>query len=153
MHFANNETFWDYGQEFYILKKDKWEVLKKTEEWVKLEIAYPMLIQRINHQIEFTEKNSDFICAITKQPLGRKRDMWVAFLFLKMDEGWQRIVLETTGCTNCNWQGIIANPTQPDLYLSLSKRFEIMNKSTQLKQVTCPICNGKLKRFAIWVES
>lgn len=152
MDLEDSEFFWDNGQKFYVLKRNKWEALKKTEEWIEKNASHPMLIQRIDNKIEFTEKNEGFICAVTKQPMKKMRDIWITFLFFIMDEGLQRIQLETTECTNCNWRGTIANPTLPDLYIMLEDRFELMRKCAQLKQVTCPICNGKLKRDAIWVE-
>lgn len=62
----------------------------------------------------------------------------------------QRIQPKMTECINCNWCGAIANPTLP--YIVIKDIFEIMRKSVQLKQATCPICNGKLMRDAIWTE-
>lgn len=153
MKVENNEFFWDHGQKFYVLKKDNWEALKKTEKWINMSAVYPELIQRIDYKIKFTERNENFICAITKQPMKKGKEIWIAFLFFIMDDGLQRIQLETTECTNCGWRGTIANPTLPDLYLMLEDRFELMRKSAQLKKVTCPICNGRLKRDAIWVEA
>lgn len=149
MTLEDGEYFWNCGEKFYVFNKEKWVVLRKTEYWVE----HPMLSQWIDYKIEFTEKNEDFICAMTKHPMKKRRDAWFPYLFYIMEEGLQRIQLETTECTNCNWRGTIANPTLPDLYIMLEDRFELMRKSAQLKQVTCPICNGKLKRDAIWVES
>ena len=153
MGLEDSDFFWDHGQKFYVLNRDKWEALKKTKKWIEMGAAYPTLIQRIDYKIEFAEKNVKFLCAMTKQPMKKAGDMWIAFLFFIMDEGLQRIQLEITECTNCNWRGTIANPTLPDLYIMLEDRFELMRKCSQLKQVTCPICNRKLKRDAIWVES
>lgn len=148
MDLEEGEFFWNCGQKFYVFDKIKWTALKETEYWIK----HPMLRQLIDQDIEFVEKNEDFICAMTKYSMKDKRDTWIPHLFYILDEGLQRIQLETTECTNCNWRGTIANPTLPDLYIMLEDRFELMRKCAQLKQVTCPICNGKLKRDAIWVE-
>ena len=59
-----------------------------------------------------------------------------------MEGGLQRIQLETTEYTNCNWQGTIANPTQPDLYIALKDRFEIMRNYDLCKV----ICNDLLHK-------
>lgn len=144
----DGEYFWNCGEKFYILTKEKWSILRKTEYWT----GYPTLSQLVDKDIEFVEKNNDFICAMTKYSM-KKRDAWVPYLFYIMEGGsLQRIQLEMTECTNCSWRGTIANPTLPDLYIAIKDRFEIMRKCVQLKQATCPICNGKLKRDAIWTE-
>lgn len=149
MDLEDGEYFWNCGEKFYVLNKEEWTALRKTEYWIER----PMLSQLLDKKIEFIEKHDEFICAMTKYPMKNRRDAWIPCLFYIMNEGLQRIQLETTECTNCNWRGTIANPTLPDLYLMFEDRFELMRKSAQLKQVTCPICNGKLKRDAIWVES
>ncbi len=148
MDLETGEFFWNCGEKFYVFNKKEWAPLRETEYWIE----HPVLSQLIHQDIRFTEKHENFICAMTKYPMKNKRNTWIPHLFYILERGLQRVQLETTECTNCDWRGTIANPTLPDLYIALKDRFEIMRKCTQLKQVACPICNGKLERYAIWVE-
>jgi hypothetical protein len=152
MNFSNHEIFFNCGQTFYIINENRLRLILETKEYKGIRISSGLTTQLIGKRVEFAERNSGFRCAITKQQIGIIKEVWIPFLFYEVNEGWQRVAIERTECTKCGWEGNIANPTLPDLYLTLPERFELMSESTDLERVGCPNCNGKLKRFAIWVE-
>ena len=74
-------------------------------------------------------------------------------LFYKKGSEWIRVVPQTARCSACGWEGKIANPVAPDLYMKFDNEFELLNKAAQIETVPCPRCNKRLKQRAIWVET
>ena len=69
---------------------------------------------------------------------------------IKMDG--ERVILQYANCLKCDWNGIIANPTEPDLFLTLENRFDILKRMNQLPFCKCPKCGNEISSKAIWVE-
>ncbi|MCB5951016.1 hypothetical protein LI951_02940 [Enterococcus sp. BWT-B8] len=145
------DIFHNCGQEFHRVDKSKWVAIKKNRAYEGIALDSSILTEDIDYKIEFSEKHVGFVCGLIKVKIANK-DMWLPMLFFDVSGQWQRVHLENSFCTNCNWKGIIANPTDPDLYLALPERFELMRKSAELKRATCPVCQGEIARFAIWAE-
>lgn len=152
MHSFEENSFYNFGQKFYIINQETFANLKQLREFDKVYIDN-ILIERINILLEFTNNHEEFCCAITKARMGRKRYFWFPMLFYKKCFSWIRVRIETTKCLVCGWQGSIANPTLPDLYETLDNKFELMKVATQIETIPCPNCNSLLRRHAIWVES
>ncbi|MDL2301635.1 hypothetical protein LJC58_04680, partial [Lachnospiraceae bacterium OttesenSCG-928-D06] len=152
MEYKISEVFYNCEQKFYIISGKTEYIYISNRHDVVIDISDNRRIEFIDKRRAFADRHPNFICALLKQKIGKSNEICIPFIFYKLEEGWQRVGIEKTECTMCEWNGNIANPTLPDLYLMIPDRFELMRKSLELNQVTCPKCNNKLKRFAIWVD-
>lgn len=147
------QTFINCGQRFYVIDALKWERLKNDGSFKEVSFGSANLINIISNMVQFAENHSGFYCAITKSRIGNIKYFWLPLLFLETEIGPIRVRIETTTCQECGWQGIIANPTLPDLYDTVNDKFNEMNKTVQLRTKRCPVCNAKLGRHAIWIAN
>ena len=73
--------------------------------------------------------------------------------YLYMYEGyWRRVAFHYSKCKTCDWQGTIANPMLPDLYITVRNRYEILRENIKMPFLNCPKCGGKITSTAIWIQ-
>lgn len=153
MYWLAENMFFDCEQKFYKINRIEWVEIQKKNEFDGVKLNSKWLIDKVNKMIEFTERNKDFFCAITKVTIKNVKDCILPMLFYKMERGCIRVRIEHVKCLNCGWQGNIANPTLPDLYDLVPDKFNTMEKGYQISTMNCPKCNKKLERHAIWIEN
>lgn len=137
------------GDAVYILDKsmkDGLNILEKRANKEKDDSVYSML-----------KKDMRFICthdnfAIAFRPTHSPTVRWIPCLIYKYKGEWRRVVIQYVNCLACDWTGTIANPTDPDLYITLENEFEILRKMGQLCFCKCPRCGSKISSRGIWIE-
>ncbi|WP_152632661.1 MULTISPECIES: hypothetical protein [Pseudomonas] len=77
---------------------------------------------------------------------------WVPLCLYRMDERWQRVLIERVACDQCKWGGKIANPSDPTLYFGVDDGLGVSYKALSLPRCNCPKCGMALPRIAVWVE-
>ncbi len=135
------------GDDAYILDKEMYDGLEKLKQKIKLE-REDCLFSMLNKDIEFICKYSGF--AIAFLPVKWKKV--IPYLIYKHEGEWRRVSLQYANCLKCDWNGSIANPTVPDLHITMENRFDILRKMEQLSFCGCPKCGGKISSPAIWIE-
>ncbi len=135
------------GEDVYILEKEMHEGLEKLRRRINLE-KEEYIFAMLNYDVEFICNHSDF--AIAFRPL--KRGKWLPCLIYKYQGEWRRVALQYVNCIKCDWIGNAASPNDPDLYITMENRFEILNKMAQLPFLKCPKCGSGISTRAIWVE-
>lgn len=143
-------SFYDCDQKFYIINEDKWNELLKAKQLDGIGIDNKTFVTYMDKLMKFCGKHKEFCCAITKVYFDKKKGIWHPFLFYHIGSKRIRVRIENAKCIKCNWEGIIANPTLPDLYETVSDRFSKMKASYGNPSVGCPCCGEKLPRFAVW---
>lgn len=137
------------GEDCYILDEKIYNnvnLLKKLDGVVDSEI----FIKYVAHDVSFVKEHKGFCIALYK--IRSKISNWFPCILYFYEGAWRRIQLEFTECEFCGWKGQIANPTIPDLYIAIPERVEALNRALNLPVVSCPKCENKLNRHAIWVE-
>ena len=146
------KTFFDCGQKFYIINRDIWIELKIKNQYEGIDLNSKTLCNVVNKLVNFTEHNDGFLCAITKVEFGKAKGFILPMLFYIINNEYVRVRIEYIKCSNCGWEGNIANPTLPDLYEFIPNRFNQMEKGYNIPTVNCPNCENLLERYAIWVD-
>ncbi|MEY8268732.1 hypothetical protein AALA79_20520 [Lachnospiraceae bacterium 64-25] len=139
------------GEEVYVLDQSMYEGMNKLAERAKYEKDSYVLTMLVR-DIKFICKNLSFAIAFRKVPIKNSFVDWVPCLIYKHDGKWRRVQLEHANCLRCDWEGRIANPTNPDLYFNLKKEFEVLHDMYKLPFCVCPKCGGEISRKAIWIE-
>lgn len=137
------------GEEVYILDKSMRtgiDILKEKSE-----------MEKDDHVLSMLKKDVEFICeqqdfAIAFQPVNFRVTKWLPCLIYKYEGKWRRVQLEYANCLKCDWKGIVANPTNPELFFALKDEFEVMHNMNKLPFCKCPKCRGGISRKAIWTE-
>lgn len=135
------------GQHVYILDPEAFGLLMENPT---IEDQPIRAMDMVCNMIEFVQTHKSFSLAF--YPLG-KHKMWMFCLLFYTGEDLQRVQIENTRCDNCNWEGIIANPTIPELYFGCPNEWEALNRAYESPKVNCPSCNGTLSRHAIWISN
>lgn len=138
------------GDDVYILEKEMCEGLEKLKKQIKLE-KKDYLFAMLNNDVEFISNHSDFAIAFRPVKWINSRK-WIPCLIYKYQGAWRRVILQYANCLRCDWRGNIANPTDPDLYITLENRFDILKKMNQLSFCKCPKCGSEISSKAIWLE-
>lgn len=138
------------GDDVYILDKGMKEGLNRLKQKIYLE-KEKYLSSILNNDVEFVCNHSDF--AIAFRPVRwMKSKKWIPCLIYKHNDVWRRVVLQYANCLKCSWSGTVANPTNPDLYITMENRFDILNNMNQLSFCKCPKCGSEISSKAIWIE-
>lgn len=138
------------GDDVYILEKGMSKGLEKLKKQIELEKENYLFIM-MNNDIEFICNHSDF--AIAFRPVKWINSVkWIPCLIYKYKGEWRRVIIQYANCLTCDWRGNIANPTDPDLYITLENRFEILKKMNKLSFYKCPKCGSEISSKAIWLE-
>lgn len=139
------------GEKVYIIDRNmqkEMNELKRITMLHKGDYVFSML----DKHLDFILRHQDF--AIAFRPIKRKYLIeWlpcVVYLFCKE---WRRVSLQYTNCSKCNWKGIIANPTDTDLYITMESRFDILKKMYELPFLKCPLCGKEILGKAIWIDN
>lgn len=138
------------GEEVYILDRSMKAGMEKLKEWADVEKNSYMLSKLIK-DIDFICNNFNFAIALRKIFINEQLD-WIPCMVYKYQGQWRRVQLEYANCLKCEWNGKIANPTNPDLYFNLKNEFEVLHCINQLPFCKCPKCGGEVSRKAIWIE-
>lgn len=139
------------GEDVYILENGRFRELEKLRNRIKTE--------KENHLFAMLSKDIEFICshsgfAIAFRPVKWGDAIkWIPCLVYKYKDEWRRVILQYANCLKCDWNGSIANPTEPDLYITLENRFDILKKMNQLPFCKCPKCGNEISSKAIWTEN
>ncbi|MDN4621062.1 hypothetical protein QCD85_23290 [Paenibacillus sp. PsM32] len=99
--------------------------------------------------MQFPKKYNIFSLAF--YPFG-KQNILMFCLFMNIADKLQRVQMERVNCSICNWTGIIANPTIPQLYYGCCNRWELLKEANEIPVVNCPFCGHVLPRHSIWVS-
>lgn len=136
------------GEDVYILEKGMVRELETLKKKIKVENH---LFAMLSKDIEFIYSHSDFAIVFRPIKWGDERK-WIPCLAYKHKDEWRRVVLQYANCLKCDWNGTIANPTDPDLYITLDDRFDILRKMNRLSFYKCPKCGNDISSKAIWIE-
>jgi hypothetical protein len=77
---------------------------------------------------------------------------WFVLPLFSFCDDLQRVQIEKVRCGSCSWEGRIANPTEPTLYMGLVTELETTRRAHALPRRPCPVCKSELPRPAIWTE-
>ena len=138
------------GEDVYILEKGMHKCIKQLKKRAQLE-KDNCLFDMLNKDVEFICSHSNFAIAFRPVKWGNSR-RWMPCLIYKHESGWRRVVHQNVNCLKCDWTGNVVSPTDPDLYLTMDNRFDILNKMYQLSFCKCPKCGGEISSKAIWIE-
>lgn len=106
-------------------------------------------VGQVSYMMQFPKKYNRFSLAF--YPLG-DRNIWIFCLFMNNSDKLQRVQMERVNCSICNWTGIIANPTIPELYYACPNRWELLKEANEIPVVNCPVCSHILPRHSIWIS-
>lgn len=134
------------GQTVYTLNTQAFEFLIKEPVIEGQAISAKDVIYDM---MNFIRQHGSFYLAF--YTLGIK-GKWNFCLLFEMNSKLQRVQIESVKCKECNWEGIIANPTIPELYYGCPDRWGALDEAYQIPIVHCPQCDSKLPRHAIWVS-
>lgn len=139
------------GDDVYILKKEMYEGIEKIKKQLGIK-KEDSLTTQISKDVEFICNYSDFAMAFRPVQWGESR-RWIPCLIYKYKGEWRRVILQYASCLVCDWNGSIANPTDPDLYITMKSRFDILKKVNNLPFLTCPKCGNEISSKAIWIDN
>lgn len=138
------------GEDVYVLRKEMYKEIEKLKRRIDSE--------KESHLFAMLNKDVDFICshlgfAIAFRPVksGNNRK-WIPCLIYNYAGKWRRVILQYANCLKCDWTGNIANPTDPDLYITMKNEFQILKEMAKLPFLKCPKCGSELSARAIWLE-
>ena len=138
------------GDDVYILNRGMYKGIDKLRQRVEKE-KEDCMFSMLNEDVEFMCNNFGF--ALAFRPVKWKNSKkWIPCLIYRYKDEWRRVVIQYANCLKCDWNGSIANPTDPDLYITLENRFDIMKKMNQLSFCKCPKCGSEISGKAIWTE-
>lgn len=138
------------GDDVYILNRRMYKGIDKLRQRVEKE-KEDCMFSMLNEDVEFMCNNFGF--ALAFRPVKWKNSKkWIPCLIYRYKDEWRRVVIQYANCLKCDWNGSIANPTDPDLYITLENRFDIMKKMNQLSFCKCPKCGSEISGKAIWTE-
>lgn len=138
------------GEEVFILDREMRGGIEKLKKGINIEGR---------HLFAMLEKDIEFICAHTDFALAFRPIKWgndrrcIPCLIYKYKGEWRRVVHQYAHCLVCDWQGSVVSPMEPDLYLELEDRFNILKELDKLPFCNCPKCGNKLSTQAIWIEN
>ncbi len=138
------------GDDVYVLGRDMKEGIENLRK--------KTILEKDNCMFSMLSKDLEFICShvgfsIAFRPVGKNDNkQWIPCMLYKYEGEWRRVLFQYAHCLKCDWCGNIANPTDPDLYITMNNRFEILKKMNQLSFCQCPKCGGQLSSKAIWIE-
>lgn len=137
------------GDDVYVLDREMHKGISKLRRRGKREKENYMFTM-LNKDIEFICNHAGFAIAFrpVKWKMAKK---WIPCLIYKYEGVWRRVVLQHANCLKCDWNGSIANPTDPDLYITSENRFDILKKMNQLSFCMCPKCGSEISSKAIWI--
>ncbi len=138
------------GEDLYILEKEMHEGLERLRQRINLE-KESYVFAMLNNDVEFICNHVDFAIAFRPVKWGKDRK-WIPCLIYKYQGEWRRVLHQYANCLKCDWTGNVVNPTDPDLYITMGNRFEILNKMAQLPFLKCPKCGSEISTRAIWIE-
>ena len=138
------------GEDVYILTRGMEESIEKLRVKTKIEKEDAMF-SMLDRDLEFIDNHAGF--AIAFRPVKWKNvKKWIPCMLYKYGGEWRRVVLQYADCSACGWHGNRASPTEPDLYITLENRFEILKRMGQLSFRSCPVCGSRISTKAIWIE-
>lgn len=138
------------GEDVYVLGKEMHEEVEKLKQRIASE-KENHLFAMLNKDVEFIGNHLGF--AIAFRPVKWVGDRkWIPCLIYDYEGEWRRVVLQYAKCLKCEWTGIVANPTNPDLYLTMKNEFQILKEMAKLPFLKCPKCRSELSTKAIWLE-
>lgn len=111
----------------------------------------PKYIEILAGKWEIVKKDSMLKIAMQKNPYTRNR--WWGLVVVNYQNKYQRVDLQVGKCSQCDWEGWTATPLSFDLYIGTTdEASEFFDEAKNLPVLSCPKCNGKLDKHAIWVE-
>ena len=123
----------------------------RDEEYASIEEKEDAMFSMLDRDLEFIDNHAGF--AIAFRPVKWKNvKKWIPCMLYKYGGEWRRVVLQYADCSACGWHGNTASPTEPDLYITLENRFEILKRMGQLSFRSCPVCGSRISTKAIWIE-
>lgn len=102
--------------------------------------------------IEFCRKHNGFCVAFFNECGLPPKALWIPVLLITVEQKWVRVSIENARCKECQWEGLIANPTLPWLFDRVEDRKVCMKGICSLKKEKCPKCHHSLPRSALWVS-
>ncbi len=133
------------GDKAYVLDKSMkngLDVLRRKKD----DVVYTYL----KRCMEFICSHEDFAMAFI--PTHSRIVRWIPCMIYKYKGEWRRVVLQNANCLRCEWRGSAANPTHPELYVSMENWSDILKKMKQLPFLKCPRCGSEISTKAIWIE-
>lgn len=136
-------------EDVYIVDANMVEECDKLKK--RINRSDSMIYTRLEKDLEFITKHKDF--SIIFRPIIRNQiTRWLPCMVYSNINRLERVSIQNVYCLNCNWTGIIANPLEPDLYITMKNRFEILDRLSNILFCKCPKCKGELSNKGIWVE-
>ena len=140
------------NENLYIVDLDRVAKFTIEDEVDGVKLGGSDIIRLINIMIEFTRIHNNFLLAMYKCYIGQTRIIWRFCVLYRTDDNWQRVHIERVACENCEWKGLIANPTLPSLYDTVKNKHDALDIAWNLPRKKCPSCGKELSRYAIWIE-
>ncbi|WP_148051271.1 hypothetical protein [Pseudomonas brassicacearum] len=128
----------------------EWEGILNTGKYQDGTIFNSNLEVIVRNMLDFLSGREDEFCLGLH--LTKSLKPWVPIHLYRMDERWQRVLIERVTCDQCNWVGKIANPSDPTLYFGVDGELGVAYKALSLPRCNCPKCGMALPRIAVWVE-
>lgn len=152
MRFLNNieAKIIDY-QELYFLSKENWEHLI-------IDAGNPKSILNKRTAKIISNKELPIISKHEELKLvggfAGIQKYFFPYVLLEFDNEYQRIHLHNLRCSNCDWEGMVGNPKDPDLYIGIPKnvdKFKVMKQADKFERKPCPKCKTPFTSTVIWV--
>ena len=74
-------------------------------------------------------------------------------VLVRLDGHRQRVHITSVKCTVCGRDGIVADPTEPDIYTGVADKYSAIDRARELPTLPCPKCGAILSRPAIWMRA
>lgn len=132
------------GQLMIVPSIESWEVILRQKEVESIRIAYPDMIGSL---LDVIHPHRELILAI-----GLFHEQWFPYVLLRMSDEYQRVHPVQSICSNCNWQGLTANPWLYDVYFGAAHPDACYKKARLRFNIReCPKCGSKLRDAPIWI--
>lgn len=138
------------GEEVYIIESDMVNKLLQLEH-KSMEKKGGILFEMLSKDMSFISNHREFSIIFRPVKFGKIKK-WIPCLAYNDKGCWRRVVLQNVNCLKCDWKGISASPTDPDLYITMENRFDILKQVHKLNFCKCPQCGSEISNKGIWVE-
>jgi hypothetical protein len=147
---TENELIVD-GQKMAIPSVQAWNSLLEYPVYKDVPVYTKNTENIVRNLIQIIALYPDFFCLGLYKTTHIAKS-WSVMPLLKLNEEWHRVQIEHVSCLSCEWNGRIANPTEPSIYFTVPDEFEALRKAFSLKRLPCPKCGAELPRHAVWTE-
>ena len=137
-------------EQVYVIESNMSDELDALNKYIEVH-KDETVVMYLKNLVDFILKHNGF--AIVFRPLKRKSNTtWLLCCVYSYGNEWLRVTIENASCSFCEWKGIVANPTIPDLYFGMNNEVDILKRMNSMEFLRCPECGSAISRKAIWIE-